>query len=166
MRNCSVAVAAALTALCLSTSLRSQATEHGIDGRSLQLLAQGKAARAVGNVEGATDLIESALAVDPRNRGALVSLAELAAAGGLSGKAIGLYREALALDPTDTAALRGQGEALVAKGAIKRADENLARIKALCKADCADASMLAAAVAKGPPVTTAQVTTPATPPTE
>ncbi|WP_174292490.1 tetratricopeptide repeat protein [Sphingomonas bacterium] len=161
MRTTWIAAAAALALVCMSTSLRSQPGERGIDPRSAQLLAQGRAALAAGNAEGATDLIETALAVDPRNRGAIVALAELAMAGGLSGKAIGLYREALLLDPNDTAALRGQGEALVAKGAVKRAGENLAKIKTLCKADCADATTLAAALAKGPPVTTAQVTPPA-----
>ena len=166
MRAFSVATAAALTLVCLSTSLRSQPAEHGVDPRSLQLLAEGRAARAAGNAEAAADLIESALAADPHNREALVTLAELANAQGLSGKAIGLYREALALDPNDTAALRGQGEALVAKGAVHRAEDNLARIKVLCKLGCADATALAAVVAKGPPVTTAQVTPPAGAPKE
>ena len=162
MRTTSIAAAAALTLVCISTSLQSQPAERAIDPRSLQLLGEGRAARAAGNVEGATDLIETALTVDPRNRGALVTLAELASSNGLSGKAIGLYREALVLDPNDTAALRGQGEALVAKGAVQRAQANLAKIRALCKVGCADATTLAAAVAKGPPVTTAQVVPPAT----
>ena len=158
MRTTSLAAAAGLTLVCLSASLHSQPVERGINPRSLQLLAQGRAARAAGNVESATDLIETALAVDPRNHGALTTLAELAAAGGLPGKAIGLYREALTLDPNDTAALRGQGEALIARGAVQRAQQNLARIRTLCKAACPDATTLAAAVAKGPPVTTAQIT--------
>ena len=170
MRTLSLAAAAALTMVCVSTSLHGQPAERGIDPRSIQLLADGRAARAAGNIEGATDLIETALTVDPRNRPAIVTLAELAAASGLSGKAIGLYREALLLDPNDTAALRGQGEALVAKGAVKRAGENLAKIRALCKTGCSDATQLADAVAKGPPVTTAQVTSaagaPETAPTE
>lgn len=166
MRTLSVATAAALTLVCVSTSLRSQPAERGIDPRSTQLLAEGRAARAAGNLGGATDLVETALAVDPHNREALVTLAQLANAQGLPGKAIGLYREALLLDPSDTAALRGQGEALVAKGAVKRAGDNLAKIRTLCHAECADATALAAAVAKGPPVATAQVTPPASAPKE
>lgn len=167
MRTSALAAAAALTLVCVSASLHGQPMERGLDPRSLQLLAQGRAARAAGNVEGATDLIETALTVDPRNRGALIDLAQMAAAGGLSGKAIGLYREALVLDPSDTAALRGQGEAFVAKGAVQRGQANLAKIRALCKTGCADATTLAAALAKGPPVTTAQATSPAaTPPVE
>jgi hypothetical protein len=71
---------------------------------------------------------------------------------GLPGKAIRLYREALVIEPNDVAALRGQGEALVAKGAMQGANENLARIKVLCgKKPCPDATSLAATIAKGPP---------------
>ena len=160
MRYSSLAIAAGLAAVCMSTSLQGQQRERPIDPRSLQLLAQGNAARAAGNVDGATDLIETALAVDPRNRGALVALAETARSRGLPGKAIRLYREALALDPADTAALRGQGEALVDKGAVHLAQANLQRIRTLCKAGCADATVLGQAIAKGPPVTTAQVEKP------
>ncbi|RZI39487.1 hypothetical protein EGT07_28705, partial [Herbaspirillum sp. HC18] len=79
---------------------------------------------------------------------------------GLPGKAIRLYREALLLEPNDLRALRGQGEALVKRGAVARAKDNLNKIKTLCKQDCADATALAAVIAKGPPpVTTAQVET-------
>ena len=161
MRYSSLAIAAGLATLCMATSLQGQQRERPIDPRSLQLLAQGNAARAAGNVDGATDLIETALAVDPRNRGALVALADTARVRGLPGKAIRLYREALSLDGADTAALRGQGEALVDKGAVHLAQTNLQRIRTLCKTGCADATVLAQAIAKGPPVTTtAQVETP------
>ena len=91
-----------------------------IDSRSLALLQQGRAAQAAGNLEGANDALESALAVDPRNREAFVLLAEIARVRNLPGKAIRLYREALLLEPNDLAALRGQGEAMVAKGAVER----------------------------------------------
>lgn len=166
MRYSSVAIAAALTAACLSASLHGQRPDNQIDARSMQLLAQARAARAAGNLDGATDLLETAVAVDPRNRVAFVTLAEVAEARGLPGKAIRLYREALLLEPNDTAALRGQGEALVMKGAVARAQDNLGRIRTLCKGQCADATQLAAVIAKGPPITTAQVDKPATPPKE
>jgi Tfp pilus assembly protein PilF len=158
MRVTSVAVAAALTLVCVSTSLSGQKPDDSIDPRSVQLLAQGRAARAAGNLDGATDLIETALAVDPRNRPAFVTLAEVAEARGLPGKAIRLYREALLLEPNDLAALRGQGEALVMKGAVNQARANLAKIRKLCKAGCGEATQLAAVIAKGPPIATAQVT--------
>jgi len=150
----------------VSTSLQGQRPDNQIDARSMQLLAQGRAARAAGNLDGATDLLETAVAVDPRNRAAFVTLGDVAEARGLPGKAIRLYREALLLEPTDTAALRGQGEALVTKGAVLRARDNLAKIRTLCKATCSDATQLAAAIAKGPPITTAQVDKPAKTPAE
>jgi Tfp pilus assembly protein PilF len=157
MRYSSVTLAAALTAMCLSASLSAQRADDQIDPRSMQLLAQGKALKAGGDIEGATDVVETALAVDPRNRAAFIVLAELAESRGLPGKSIRLYREALLLEPNDVAALRGQGEALVAKGAIAQARSNLSRIKTLCKGVCPDATRLSAAIAKGPPVTTAAV---------
>lgn len=157
MRYTSVAVAAALAMVSISTSLHGQRPDDQIDAKSLQLLQQGKAAKAAGNLDGATDALETAVAVDPRNRQAYIVLAEVAEARGLPGKAIRLYREALALEPNDVNALQGQGEALVAKGAVTRAKENLARVKTLCKGACPQANALAAVIAKGPPVTTAQV---------
>lgn len=159
MRALPFAIASALTLVSLSTSLQGQRPAAPLDPRSLQLLAEGRAARAAGNLDGATDALETAVAVDPRNREAFVALADVAETRGLPGKAIRLYREALALEPNDVAALKGQGEALVAKGALARAQENLARIRTLCKTACPAATQLAAVIAKGPPLTTAQVDT-------
>lgn len=157
MRISLVSAAAALALLSVSTSLNAQRADDQIDARSVALLERGKAARAAGDLDTANGLIESALAVDPRNRAGYLALAEIARAQGLPGKAIRFYREALTLEPNDQAALRGQGEAMVQKGAVERAKENLARLKTLC-GNCADATQLAAAIAKGPPATaTAQV---------
>ena len=152
MRFSPVALAVAFAALSVSTSLSGQRADAQIDPRSMALLAQGRAAAAAGNLDGATDLIETALAVDPRNRAAFIELAAVATRQGLPGKAIRLYREALTIEPNDTAALRGQGDALVQKGAMAAARENLERIKTLCgKKPCPDATALAATIAKGPP---------------
>lgn len=157
MRISLVSAAAALALLSVSTSINAQRADDQIDPRSVALLERGKAARAAGNLDSANGLIESALAVDPRNRAAYRALADIARAQGLPGKAIRFYREALTLEPNDQAALRGQGEAMVQKGAVERAKENLARLKTLC-GNCADATQLAAAIAKGPPATaTAQI---------
>lgn len=163
MRFTSVALAAALTIVCVSTSLHGQRPDDQIDAQSMALLAQGKAERAAGNVDAATDTLETALAVDPRNRAAFVELGQISQGLGLSGKAIRLYRKALLLEPNDIAALEGQGEALVAKGAVNLAQTNLARIRTLCKTSCVPATTLAAVIAKGPPITTAQVETKAAP---
>ena len=161
MRFSSVAIAASLALVSISTSLYGQRPDDQIDARSMALLAQGRAAKAAGNLDGASDALESAVAVDPRNRQAFIVLAEVAEARGLSGKAIRFYREALTLEPNDQTALKGQGEALVAKGAMARAKENLAKLRTLCKSDCAQANALAAVIAKGPPpVATAQAVPP------
>ena len=162
MRYTSVAVAAALTLVTVATAVQGQRPEDAVDARSLALLAKGQAQQAAGNLDAATDLFESAVAVDPRNRGAFVRLAEVAKTRGLPGKAIRLYREALSLDPNDVAALSGQGEALVAKGAVIRARENLAKVKLVCaKRACPEVAVLTASIAKGPPIVTATATVPA-----
>lgn len=160
MRVSAVALAASLALASLSASLNGQRPDDQIDPRSMALVAQARAAKAAGNLEGATDLLETAVTVDPRNRAAFLLLADVADARDLPGKAIRLYREALILEPNDTAALRGQGEALVKRGAVARAQENLSKIKSLCKGACSDAQALASVIAKGPPVTTASATTP------
>ncbi len=159
MRTSTVALAAALAVVSITTSLNGQKPDEAIDGRSLELLEQGRALKAAGDLDGAVDALETAVAVDPRNRIAFVTLAQVAEARDLPGKAIRLYREALILEPNDVAALRGQGEALVAKGAIARARDNLAKIRTLCKSGCTEATALAAVIAKGPPVATAAVVT-------
>ena len=167
MRVTAISAAAALLLLTVSTSLMAQRPDDQIDPKSTALVQQGRTAQAAGNLDGATDALESALAVDPRNRDAFVVLAEIARTRGLPGKAIRLYREALLLEPNDVAVLRGQGEAMVAKGAVTRAKENLAKIRTLCGSGaCSDGAVLAAAIAKGPPITaTAEATPPATPAT-
>lgn len=156
MRYLSLTAAIGLTLLSVSTSLSGQRPDDQIDARSVSLLEKGKAARAAGNLQGATDLIETALAVDPRNRAAFHELAAIARAQNLPGKAIRLYREALLLEPNDVSALSGQGEAMVQKGAVERAKENLAKIRTLCPKTCAEGTELAAVIAKGPPVVSAK----------
>jgi Tfp pilus assembly protein PilF len=152
MRLFPAALALGFAALSISTSLSAQRADPAIDPRSMALLAQGRAAASAGNLDQATDFIETALAVDPRNRAAFIELASVAERQQLPGKAIRLYREALLIEPNDPGALRGQGEALVAKGAMGPARENLVRIKTLCgKKPCPDAVSLAATIAKGPP---------------
>jgi len=162
MRVTAISAAAALMLLTVSTALVAQRPDDQIDPKSIALVQQGRAAQAAGNFEGATDALEAALTVDPRNRDAVIVLAEVARARGLPGKAIRLYREALLLEPNDVAALRGQGEAMVQKGAVEKAKENLAKIRTLCgSGTCNDGVLLAAAIAKGPPVTATAAAEPA-----
>lgn len=152
MRLSPVAAAISLALLTVSSVGHGQRADDVIDPRSLALMEQGVVAQKAGNWDAATDALETSLVVDPRNRAAFLRLAEVAKARGLTGKSIRLYREALTLEPNDLAALAGQGDSLVAKGAVEKARENLARIKALCASQCPEATTLAAVIAKGPPV--------------
>lgn len=154
MRFSPIAVVLSLTLATVSSSGFTQRPDNQIDPRSAALAAQAAAQFKAGKLTEANDLYESALAIDPRNRGAYVGLAEIARAQTLPGKAIRLYFEALAIEPNDLQALKGQGEAMVEKGAVERAKQNLARIKTLCKVECAPATQLAATIAKGPPAPT------------
>lgn len=160
MRFVPVALAAALGVAAVSTAVIAQKPDAQIDPRSTMIVEQARAAQRAGNLEQANDLLESALAVDPKNRTAFMALAEVARMQGLPGKAIRFYREALELEPNDVAALAGQGDALVQKGAVTKARENLAKLKKVCTAACPEESRLAAVIEKGPPpaVLSAQAT--------
>ncbi len=153
MRFTPASIALAVVLTTVSSAGLTQRPDAQIDPRSIEWQHAGEAARKAGNLAGANDALESALAVDPRNRAAYIELAQVARAQGLQGKAIRLYREALLLDPTDVAALVGQGEAMVEKGAIAKAKENLAQAQSVCRASCAPVGQLAAAIEKGPPAT-------------
>ena len=161
MRFVPVALAIALGAAASSSVVQGQKPDAQVDPRSVAIVEQARAAQKAGNLEQANDLLETALAVDPKNRTAFVELAEVAKAQGLPGKAIRFYREALELEPNDVAALAGQGDALVQKGAVVKARENLAKLKRLCTAACPEEARLASVIEKGPPpaVLSAQATT-------
>jgi len=156
-----LALAFGLATLSSSSGLTQQRRDDQIDPHSQALVRQAELLRAGGDLVAAGDMLESALAIDPRNRAAYVALGRVAQGQGLPGKAIRFYRDALALDPNDVSALAGQGEAMVQKGAVERARVNLARINQLCKTGCPAATQLSAAIVKGPPapVVTAQAST-------
>lgn len=162
MRFSPPALALSLALLTVASVGHGQRRDSDISPQSVTLASEGQALFAVGKLDEATDALESALAVDPRNRQAFVTLARLAEKQGLPGKAIRLYREALLLEPNDVAALSGQGEAMVQKGAIQKAKENLAKIKQLCATACAAQCQLAMAIEKGTatPVISAQAVQP------
>lgn len=149
MRLTPPAIAIAVLFAMVSSVGHGQRPDNLIDARSLMLLRAGQAEAVAGRYEAATDALESALAVDPRNRPAFLALADVAKKQGLPGKAIRLYREALILEPNDVAALAGQGEALVAKGAVTKAKENLAKVRTLCLTSCPEQVALAAAIERG-----------------
>ena len=158
MRLTPIALSIAIACATIASAGNGQRPDDQLDPRSVALTQQGQALTAAGKYGEAIDALESALAVDPRNRGAYIALARVAQGQNLPGKAIRLYSEALALEPNDLMALAVQGEALVERGAVERAKKNLARIKGLCKGSCPQAQTLAAVIAKGPPpqIVTAQ----------
>ncbi len=160
MRLTPIAVSAAIALATMASSGQGQRPDDQIDARSAALAQQGQALNALGRYNEATDMLETALAVDPRNRQAYIGLARAAEGQKLPGKAIKFYFEALKLEPNDVVALAGQGQALVQRGAVDRAKLNLTKIRTLCGPNCPQAVTLAAAIAKGPPVAvvTAQAT--------
>ena len=126
MRVGFLALTAGLILASLPTASDAQRADTDIFPRSIALQQEGHKAQETGDLDAAIGFYESALAADPRNRSAIIALAQVARAQGLPGKAIGLYREALVLEPNDIVALTGQGEALADKGALELAREKLA----------------------------------------
>lgn len=161
MRFTPIAASLALALAAVSSGVEGQKPDDQINPRSVALTRAGEQLRLAGKLSEAEDLIETALAVDPRNRMAFVALGRVAQSQALPGKAIRYYKDALDLEPNDVTALSAEGDALVQRGAVDRAKANLARIQTLCKAQCAPAVTLAASIAKGPPpaVQTAQAST-------
>ena len=162
MRLTPPAIAIAVLFATVSSVSHSQRPDNQIDARSLMLMKLGQSESAAGRFDTANDALESALAVDPKNRSAFLALADVAKKQGLPGKAIRLYREALLIEPNDVVALAGQGEALVAKGAVTKAKENLAKVKTLCVSACPEQVSLAAAIERNAtgPAMSAQTVTP------
>ena len=158
MRLTPIALSAAILLATVSSAGSGQKPDDQIDTASMELTQQAQGLTAQGRYGEATDLLETALAIDPRNRQAYIGLAKAAQGQKLPGKAVKLYYEALKLEPNDVNAIAGQGEALVQRGAVERAKQNLARLRTLCHGPCPQATDLAAAIAKGPPaeVLTAQ----------
>lgn len=163
MRFTAPAIGVALALATVSSVGLSRKPDVQVDARSVALVQQAKGEIAANRLDTAIDALESALAVDPRNREAFVTLAAVARKQQLTGKAIRYYREALLLEPNDLNILQAQGEALVEKGALGKAKENLARIEKLCVSSCAQQAVLAAAIKKGAeaPVVAAKSITPA-----
>lgn len=136
MRVGFLALAAGVVLASLPTASDAQRADNDILPRSIALQHEGQKAQETGDLDAAVDFYESALTADPRNRSAIIALAQVARAQGLPGKAISLYREALLLEPTDIVALTGQGEALADKGALELAREKLAEAQRVCAAKC------------------------------
>jgi Tfp pilus assembly protein PilF len=151
MRLTPIALSVALALATIASAGHGQNPDDQINPRSVALVQEGQALTSAGQFDQAIDLLETALVVDPRNRQAFIGLGRVAQAQKLPGKAIRFYAEALAIEPNDVNALAGQGEAMVQRGAVERARQNLAKVQSACKGACPQAAALAAAIAKGPP---------------
>lgn len=127
-----------------------QRPDNQIAPRSIEYANRGEAALAAGNYVAADDALETALVLDPRNRGAFTTMAKVAIKQKLFGQAIRLTNKALALEPTDRDAMAIQGEAMVDAGAVPRARETLAKLQKLCAGPCPQAAALSAAITRGP----------------
>lgn len=139
-----------VAASTMAVPVAGQRTDDQIRPESVALLKQGEAALAAGKLAEADDALEAALAADPKNRAAFVTLAKVAMRQKLYGQAIRFTNRALQLEPTDREALSLQGQAMVEAGASARAREVLARLQKLCTSGCPEAATLSAAITRGP----------------
>ena len=152
----------AFAGLALAAPISAQRADDQIVAKSVDLQRQGKSLLGAGKVEQAEDLLETSLAVDPRNRWAFVDLARVAEKQHLFGKAIRMTNKALMLEPNDPDAIAVQGEAMVEMGATARAQANLQKLQSICAPKgCPQIAQLSAAISRGP--TVASATAPATP---
>ncbi|HUG46623.1 MAG TPA: hypothetical protein VMK31_08975, partial [Sphingomicrobium sp.] len=133
-----------------------QRPDNQILPRSVEIQSQAHKQVAAGNLSEGANLLETALAVDPRNRSAFVDLARIAKQQRLFGTAVRFANEALQLEPNDLDAIAVQGEAMVELGAIPRAKENLAKLQKLCAGPCPQAVQLSNAISRGPTVAAAK----------
>lgn len=152
MRYTPAALALALL-VAVTSSTGYTAPPAPLDQRAGSLVAQGRAALAAGDADGALDSFEAALAIQPGHVAIVLNLAEAARKHGMPGKALHYYRKALIIDPNNQYALAGEGEALVEKGAMEKARSSLARLQQLCgNSTCGPVRQLAAAIERGPAV--------------
>ena len=144
------------TGLALAAPAASQRADDQIMPKSLELQRHAREAIAAGKLEQAEDLLETALAVDPRNRSAFVDIARVAEKQHLFGKAIRMTNKALLLEPNDPDAIAVQGEAMVEMGATARAQANLQKLQSICTKGCPQVAQLSAAITRGPTVASAK----------
>jgi len=142
----------------LAAPIASQRSDDQILPKSVELQRDAKEMISAGKLDDAEGLLETSLAVDPRNRGAFVDIARVAEKQRLFGKAIRMTNKALQLDPNDPDAIAVQGEAMVELGATARAQANLQKLQTICGAkSCPQIAQLTAAISRGPSVAQAKV---------
>src|SRR5438270_5086292 len=142
--------------VALAAPIAAQRSDDQILPKSVELQRQARELVGAGKFEQAQDLLETALAVDPRNRVAFVDIARVAEKQHLFGKAIRMTNKALLLEPNDPDAIAVQGEAMVELGATARAQANLQKLQTICKGGCPQVAQLLAAISRGPTVAAAK----------
>jgi tetratricopeptide (TPR) repeat protein len=148
---------AGFAAVALASPVMSQRADDQVQPKSVALLHEGKALMSAGKLEQAEDALETALAVDPRNRWAFVELGRVADRQHLYGKAIRMTNKALMLEPNDPDALAVQGQAMAEMGATARAQANLQKLQTVCGAkSCPQIAQLSTAISRGPAVAAAK----------
>jgi Tfp pilus assembly protein PilF len=143
--------------VALAAPTVAQRADDQIAPKSVELQQRAKTLMSAGKLDDAEDQLETALAIDPRNRGAFVDLARVAEKQHLFGKAIRMTNKALLLEPNDTDAIAVQGEAMVEMGAVARAQANLQKLQTICGVkSCPQVAQLSAAISRGPTVASAK----------
>ena len=144
---------AGLAAMALAAPVAGQRADDQIQPKSVELMHQGQSFLSAGKLEDAENALETALAIDPRNRWAYVDLARVAEKQRLFGKAIRMTSKALLIEPNDPDAIAVQGEAMVEMGATARAQDNLQKLQTICGAKgCPQVAQLSGAISRGPTV--------------
>lgn len=148
---------AGFAAIALAAPVAGERSDDQIQPKSVELMHQGQALMAAGKLEDAENALETALAVDPRNRWAYIDIARVAEKQHLYGKAIRMTNKALVIEPNDPDAIAVQGEAMVEMGATARAQENLQKLQTICGTkSCPQVAQLSAAISRGPAVASAK----------
>jgi len=157
MQSLSSLLLAGLVAAAAASPVAGQKSDDQIQPKSVELMHRGQALLSAGKLEDAENSLETALAVDPRNRWAYVDLARVAERQHLFGKAMRMTEKALLIEPNDPDAIAVQGEAMVEMGATARAQENLQKLQTICGAKgCPQVAQLSAAISRGPTVASAK----------
>ena len=146
MRFSPIAIILSLFFLTVSSVGYTQNQDDIIDPQATIFMKKGAESVKNEQWDDAIGWYETALAIHPRNRKAYIALAQIAEKQELTGKAITLYKEVLEINPNDQTALVEQGRLFAAKGAVNRAEDNLARLKLLCGIDCSGNDILKIAI--------------------
>lgn len=148
MRYTPAALALALLAT-VSSSVIYSAPREELSPRAEALLVAGREDMEAGRINEAIDDFEAALVIHPGSVAVLLELAGARRAHGMQGVALHYYRQALASDPRNLAAIAGEGAALAERGALDKAQRNLARLQGMCGSDCDATRDLASVIESG-----------------